>query len=72
LDGLPDDIIYECGGQYYLATLEDVGGRPAYVEMMKVIKFLLSPLQDKIGWINHTEVKDSLCANISETNLLKE
>ena len=53
-----DDIIYECGGQYYLATLEDVGGRPAYVEMMKVITFLLSPLQDKIGWINHTEVKD--------------
>lgn len=53
-----DSIVYECGGQYILATLEDVRGRPSYVEFMKVIKYLLSPLKDKIGWINHTEVKD--------------
>ena len=25
---------------------------------MKVIKYLLSPLKDKVGWIDHSEVKD--------------
>jgi len=53
-----DDIAYQCGGQYYLATLEEVGGPPSYPEFMKLIKYLLSPLKDKVGWIDHSEVKD--------------
>lgn len=52
-----DRLVYEYGGQYILATLHDVGGRPDYDEFMKVIKYLLNPLKGKIGWINQAEVK---------------
>ncbi len=53
-----DTLSYELGGDIYLATVEDVGGKPTYTEFVKVIEHLLSPIRDKVGQINDVEVKE--------------
>ncbi|MCP4402785.1 MAG: hypothetical protein GY801_36470 [bacterium] len=54
-----DDLFYELGGNSYLASLNDVGGRPSYAECMKVIMSLLRPLHDKVGQIDVSDIEDS-------------
>lgn len=52
-----DTLSYELGASMYLATVEDVGGKPTYSEFIKVIEHLLSPIRDKVGRVNDVEVK---------------
>jgi hypothetical protein len=58
----PDDSFgdygYEFGGSESVAIVEDVGGRPAYSEFIKVIDYLLSPIKDKVGQIDYWEVEE--------------
>ena len=53
-----DDVYYELGGSVYLAVLDDVGGRPSYVECMKVITYLLSAIHDKVGRVETSDIED--------------
>ena len=58
----PDDSFgdygYEFGGSESVALVEDVGGRPAYTEFIKVIDYLLSPIKDKVGQVDYWEVEE--------------
>ncbi len=53
-----DHLYYELGGGSYLASLDDVVGRPSYAECMKVITYLLRPIQDKVGHIGVDDVEE--------------
>jgi len=53
-----DTLSYELGASIYLATVEDVGGKPSYTEFIKVIEHLLSPIRDKVDRVNDVEVKE--------------
>ncbi len=53
-----DQLYYDLGGGSYLASLDDVGGRPSYTECMKVITYLLHPIHDKVGHIDVTDIED--------------
>jgi len=57
-----DVLYYDLGGAYYLATVENVGGRPSYTEFVKVIDYLISPIRDKVGQVDYSEVK-AYCKN---------
>ncbi len=52
------DYGYECGGGEFVASVDEVGGRPAYSEFIKVIDYLLSPIKDKVGQIDYGEVEE--------------
>ncbi len=58
----PDDSFgdygYEFGGSESVAMIENVGGKPAYSEFIKVIDYLLSPIKDKVGQIDYWEVEE--------------
>lgn len=53
-----DHLYYELGGGSYLASLNDIGGRPSYAECMKVITYLLRPIQEKVGHIDVTDIEN--------------
>ena len=53
-----DELYYDLGGSEYLATVEDVGGKPSYTEFVKVIEYLISPIKDKVGRIDYSEVEE--------------
>ncbi len=38
--------------------VDDVGGRPAYSEFIKVVDYLLNPIKDKVGQIDYWEVEE--------------
>lgn len=58
----PDDSFgdygYEFGGSESVAMVDDVGGRPAYAEFIKVVDYLLSPIKAKVGQIDYWEVEE--------------
>jgi len=52
-----DTLCHQLGESMYLATVEDVGGKPSYTEFVKVIEYLLSPIRDKVGRVHDSDVK---------------
>ncbi len=52
-----EELYYDLGGSYFLATVEDVGGSPSYAEFTKVIDYLIVPIKDKVSRIDDSEVK---------------
>ncbi len=52
-----DTLCHQLGESMYLATVEDVGGKPSYSEFVKVIEYLLSPIRDKVGRVHDSDVK---------------
>jgi len=53
-----DTLCHQLGESMYLATVEDVGGKPSYSEFVKVIEHLLSPIREKVGRVNDVEVRE--------------
>lgn len=52
-----DTLCHQLGESMYLATVEDVGGKPSYTEFVKVVDYLLSPLRDEVGRVHDSDVK---------------
>jgi hypothetical protein len=52
-----DTLCHQLGESMYLATVEDVGGKPSYTEFVKVIEHLLSPIRDKVGGVKDADVR---------------
>jgi hypothetical protein len=52
-----DDERYNFGGGQFVATVEDVGGRPACAELRKVIDYLISPIRANVGEVDYGEIE---------------
>ena len=53
-----DELYYDLGGSEYVATVENVGGKPSYAEFVKVIEYLISSIKDKVGKVDYSEVEE--------------
>ncbi|MCP4373232.1 MAG: hypothetical protein GY797_34775 [Deltaproteobacteria bacterium] len=56
------DYFYEWdsgfGAESYVATVKDVGGKPSYIEFVKMIEYLLSPIRGKVSEVDYGEVEE--------------